>query len=344
MTPKRFLLALGLMGLLAGAGFVAREAEGPGLRMTGAADKFLASLDEKQKSKATFAFDDKERTRWFFTPQQSADRKPLRKGLPLSEMSERQQELARELIQSSTSKTGYRKATTIMSLESILHDLEKKGRMVRDPQWYFFTVFGSPSKTGKWGWRVEGHHLSLNFTIDGGKVVSATPLFMGANPAEVKSGKQKGLRTLPEADQPFRDLLGLLDDEQCKAARQGKLFPEIEEKVVRPGVGPAVGIAAGKLGDKQQAALHKLIEGYASRMPPEIAALELAEIKKAGFDKVHFAFAIDESKKGKPYSYRVQGPTFVIEYVNWQSDSAGNPANHIHSAWRNMKGDFGLSF
>jgi hypothetical protein len=342
MTRKRFLLALGLTALLAGGAFVAREAEGPGLRMAAAADSFLSSLDDKQKAKAAFAFDDKERTRWFFTPQQTPDRKATRKGLPLSEMTERQHELARALLQSGTSKDGYKKATTIMSLESILAELEKKGRMVRDPQWYFFSLFGSPSKTGKWGWRVEGHHLSLNFTVDGGRVVSATPAFMGANPAEVKSGKQKGLRTLPEADKPFRDLLALLDDEQRKAARQGKLFPEIEEKVTRPGVGASVGIAAGKLGDKQQAALRTLIEGYAARMPPEVAAHELAEIKKAGFDKVHFAYAIDDSKAGKPYSYRVQGPTFVIEYLNEQRDSAGNPANHIHSAWRNMRGDFGL--
>jgi hypothetical protein len=344
MTPKQLLLALGLMGLLAGAGFVAREAEGPASRMAGAAEKFLDSLEATQKSKATFAFDDKERTRWFFTPQQDLKaRKPLRKGLPLAEMNDKQQELARALIKSATTETGYKKVATIMSLETILADLEKSGRMVRDPLWYFFTVFGTPSKTGKWGWRVEGHHLSLNFTLDGGKLVSATPLFLGANPALVQQGPRKGLRTLPEADKPFRDLVALLDDDQRKTARQAKLFPEIEEAVAKPGVGGPVGIAGAKLDDKQKAAVLKLIEGYAGRMPPETAAFELAEIKKVGLDMVYFAYAIDEAKPGKPYSYRVQGPTFVIEYLNEQRDSAGNPANHIHSAWRNIKGDFGLA-
>jgi len=342
MTRKRWLLVLGLIALLTGAGFVAREAEGPGLRMTGAAEKFLGSLDEKQKSKATFTFDDEERTRWFFTPQQK-DRKATRKGLPLEDMSDKQKELAHELLKIGAGEAGYKKATTIMSLESLLGKLEKKGAMVRNPQWYFFTVFGTPSKTGKWGWRVEGHHLSLNFTIDAGKVVSATPYFMGSNPAEVKSGDQKGLRALPEADKPFRDVLAALDEEQRKTARQAKLFREIEEAVKKPGVGEAVGVTAAKLDKKQKALLLALIEGYAGRMPPEIAAYELAEIKKAGFDKVHFAYAIDEDKPGKPYSYRVQGPTFVIEYLNEQKDSAGNPANHIHSAWRNVKGDFGLT-
>jgi hypothetical protein len=343
MTPKRLLIALGLLSLLAGAGFVARETEGPGLRMAGAAERLLASLEPKQKSKATFDFDDKERTRWFFTPQQTPDRRPLRKGLPLAEMTDKQKDLARALVRSATSEAGYKRVTTVMSLESILAELEKKGRMVRDPEWYFFTIFGTPSKTGKWGWRVEGHHLSLNFTLEGGQVVSATPLFIGANPALVMQGKQKGLRTLPEADKPFRDLLALLDDDQSKTARQGKLFPEIEEAVKKPGVGSPVGIPGEKLNDKQKAALSRLIEGYAERMPPEVAAQELAEIKKTGLDKVYFAYAIAEDKPGKPYSYRVQGPTFVIEYLNEQRDSAGNPANHIHSAWRNIKGDFGLT-
>jgi hypothetical protein len=342
MTRKQILLAFGLMVVLAGAGFVARETEEPGLRMSRAADKFLASLEPKQKSKATFAFDDKERTRWFFTPQQK-DRKALRKGLPLEEMTEKQKELATELLRSGTSQTGFKKATTVMSLESILASLEKKGIFVRDPQWYFFTIFGTPSKTGKWGWRVEGHHLSLNFTIDSGKIVSATPAFYGANPAEVKGGKDKGLRALPETEKPFRDLLGLLDADQRKTARQAKLFPEIEEAVKKPGVGAPVGIPAEKLTEKQQTALATLIEGYANRLPGEIAAYELAEIKRAGPGKVHFAYAIAEDKPGKPYSYRIQGPTFVIEYVNEQKDAAGNPANHIHSCWRNMRGDFGLT-
>jgi hypothetical protein len=148
---------------------------------------------------------------------------------------------------------------------------------------------------------------------------------------------------LPEADLPFQTLVQALDDDQRKTARQSKLFPEIEEAVKKPGVGAPVGIPAAKLNGKQKAVLLKLIEGYAGRMPPDVAAYELDQIKKAGVDTVYFAYAIAETKPGKPYSYRVQGPTFVIEYVNEQSDSAGNPANHIHSAWRNIKGDFGLA-
>jgi len=342
MTIKRMLLVAVLMAGLAGTAFLAREAEGAGSKVTSAAEKFVASLTDAQKKKAEFSFDDKERTRWFFTPQQ-ADRKPTRKGLPLSEMTGKQQELARALVQAGTSESGYKKAITIMSLESILADLEKRGAMVRDPQWYFFSVFGKPDRKGRWGWRVEGHHLSLNFTVDGDKIVSATPFFLGANPAEVKQGKEKGLRTLSEEMDRYRAMLKLLDEEQDKAARQAKLFPEIEEGKPRTNVGKPVGLTAEKMNEKQKAALMKLITGYTDQMPADVAAAELAALKKAGFDKVHFAYGGGDGTPGKPYSYRVQGPTFVIEFLNEQKDSAGNPANHIHSAWRNVEGDFGLA-
>src|SRR5207245_808404 len=126
--------------------------------------------------------------------------KPTRKGLPLVEMSDDQRKTAMELVKAGTSTEGYSKATTIMSLELILRELEKGGAVVRDPGWYFFSVFGTPSKTARWGWRVEGHHLALNFVVDGGKVLAATPTFFGANPAEIKAGPKKGQRTLPEAE------------------------------------------------------------------------------------------------------------------------------------------------
>jgi hypothetical protein len=342
MTLKRLLLVACLMGLLGTAAFVAREAEGPGPKMTGAAEKFLAGLTDAQKKAATFDFDDKERLRYFFTPQQ-AKGKATRNGLPLAEMNEKQKALAHALLLAGTSEAGYKKATTIMSLESILAELETKGRIVRDPTWYFFSVFGTPSKTGKWGWRVEGHHLSLNFTLDGGKIVSATPFVMCANPAEVKGGKHKGTVALPESLAPYKDLVAALDDEQRKAARQEKLHSDVEENKPKPTVGEPVGLKAAKMNDKQKGLLWKLIEGYARRMPEAIAAEELAAVKKAGLDDVHFAYAVDEKRKGQPFSYRVQGPTFVIEFINEQNDSAGNPANHIHSAWRNVNGDFGLA-
>ena len=341
MTRRRLLLALLTVAGLAGAAYVSQETESAQSKMTAAAEKFVDGLTKEQKDKAVYAFDSKERTNWNFVPLQEKG-KPLRKGLTLEEMNAEQKEKAKELLKAGTSAEGFTKASTIMSLELILRELEKNGANVRNPEWYFFTVFGTPGKKGDWGWRVEGHHLSLNFTFKDGKLVSTTPAFFGSNPAVVAAGDKKGLRTLPEAEDNARDLFASLDDDQRKVASQPKQFPEIEQGKPKPNVGDPVGLPAAKMTENQRGILLKLVDGYADRMPPEVAKAELKEIKDAGMEKVHFAFHRDDDKPGKPYTYRVQGPTFVIEFINVQEDSAKNPANHIHSSWRTLKGDFGL--
>lgn len=343
MKLHRLFLALVVVAGLGGVAYVSQVAEPAGAKMADAADKFLDSLTPEQKTKATFAFDDKERYNWHFIPlQDNKSRKATRNGLPLEEMTPAQRSAALALVKAGTSGDGYTQATTIMSLESILHELEKNGAMIRNPEWYFFAVFGKPSKTGKWGWRVEGHHLSLNFTVENGKVVSSTPCFFGANPATVQGGPRKGLRTLAPAEDLARDLFKALDEGQKNVAHQEKQFAEIAGRTKDPNVGAPVGLAASKMAAPQREILGKLIQSYADRLPPDIGEAEMKQVKEAGLDQVYFGWAGD-LEPGKAHSYRVQGPTFVIEFLNVQADSAGNAANHIHSAWRNLKGDFGLA-
>ncbi len=345
MKLLRVLLAVPAVAVLAGVAYVNQVTETAGSRMATAAEKFLGTLTADQKKNATFDFDDKERLNWHFIPLQDQAKKSTRRGLPLEAMSKEQKAAALELVRAGTSATGYTEAVTIMSLEAILHELEterKKNVMVRNPEWYFFSVFGTPSKTGKWGWRVEGHHLSLNFTLDKGGVVAATPAFFGANPATVKSGPKKGQRTLPQAEDLAKELFLSFDAGQKKVAFQPKQFPEIAGRTKDPSVGAPVGLAAAKMSDKQKQTLHKLIQSYADRMPADVAAVQMKSVHDAGLDKVYFAFA-GGTEEGQPHTYRVQGPTFVLEFLNTQTDGAENPANHIHSAWRNLKGDFGLA-
>ena len=342
MTVRHLLSGVVLAALLSGVAYFGQEVAPTGVKMTAAAEQFVAGLTGEQKARALFDFDDKERTNWHFVPWQK-DRKPLRKGLRLEEMTEVQREAARALLRSGTSRDGFTKATTIMSLESILKEFEKDGPNVRDPGWYFFSIFGTPSRTGRWGWRVEGHHLSLNFVVDRGRVTGATPAFFGANPAQIREGERKGLRTLPEAEDSAKSLFAALDEGQRKTAFQGKQFPEIQEGKSEAEVGTPVGLPASRMNDKQRGLLLNLLEGYTGRLPPEVASSELTEAKEAGIDRIHFAFNRDEEKPGKPYTYRVQGPTFVIMFLNIQNDSANNPANHIHSVWRSLTSDFGMA-
>ncbi len=341
MKLLRLFLAPLTLASMAGLAYVAQQAEPSGTAMVTAAQGFLDSLKAEQKTQATFPFDSNERFNWNFIPLQDKAKKSTRKGLPLEDMTADQKKAALALVKAGTSENGNVQATTIMSLESILRDQETKGAMVRNPEWYFFTVFGTPSKSGQWGWRVEGHHLSINFTMEGPTVVAATPFFFGANPAEVKSGDKKGLRILASAEDLARELYGSLSDEHKEIALQKKHFPEPGQKTKAPKVGDPVGLAAAKMTKTQRGTLLKLLRSYTDRMPPDVGALELKEAKKAGLDKVHFAFT-GSPEPGQGLTYRVQGPTFVIEFLNIQKDSAGNPANHIHSAWRRIKGDFGL--
>jgi hypothetical protein len=311
--------------------------------MAAAAQKFLDKLTSEQRKTTLFDFDSPERTRWHFVPLQDKEKRPTRKGLALKDMTPEQKALALALVAAGTSDTGNKQAVTIMSLEAILKELEAKkgGGLVRDPDWYFFTVFGTPGKTGNWGWRVEGHHLSINYTLKDNEVVSATPTFFGANPAVLKDGPKKGQSILPEAEDYARELFKSLDAKQREIADHKKPFGEPKAMSATADVGPATGLVATQMTDKQRDLLMKLVRSYANRLREEVATAELKLVQEGGVDKIHFSYS-GGTEPGQGHTYRVQGPTFVIEFLNMQSDSAGNAANHIHSCWRRLDGDFGL--
>ena len=300
-------------------------------------------LSSKISTKDEFDFNDPHRTGWFFTPQQDKEKKFTRKGVRFEELNEEQKKKALALLSTGTSADGYKQATTIMSLEGVLLDLEKNGAMVRNPNWYFVSIFGKPSKTGQWGWRFEGHHMSVSFTLDKGQVESPTPFFFGANPGTVQTGAKKGLRTLPECEDLAKELIKTLDADQKKLAYQGaKHFPEIAENTPAAKLGEPLGLPSAKINDKQREALVKLLEAYTSRMPAPVAQAEMKAVKDAGLDKIYFAYS-GETEPNKGYTYRVHGPTFVVQFLNIQADGSGNPNNHIHSVWRKLPADFGIA-
>jgi len=338
MKLTRIVLAMVALMMVAGLAYVSQQVEGTSADMVGAAQKLVDNLSPEQKSKALIAFDDKERFNWNFIPLQDGKRS-TRKGLPLEDMNGDQKKAALALLRTGTSEHGGATAETVMSLEAILREQEKGGTNVRNPEWYFFSIFGTPSKTGSWGWRVEGHHLSLNFTLEGAQIVSTTPHFYGANPAEIKSGAKKGVRPLEPTEQLAFELFKSLDEEQAKTAYRDKAFGEPGQKTIKPNVGEPVGLPAAKMTAAQKETLTKLLKAYTDRMRPDVGAVEFKQAT-AQLDKVHFAFT-GAAENGKGHTYRIHGPTILIEFLNMQADSAGNPANHIHSAWRHVAGDFG---
>jgi hypothetical protein len=209
-------------------------------------------------------------------------------------------------------------------------------------------VFGKPTADGRWGLSIEGHHLSLNFVVEKGNVISSTPTSLCANPAIVMSDNvpsiAKGTRVLAKEETLAFELLASLTAEQKKAAIIAEKAPsEIRAAgEPQPPKDAAAGIAAEKLTGQQRSVLVSLIEEYANNLPIDVAKTRMEAIDREGIGQVHFAWAGSE-KAGVGHYYRIQGPTFLIELVNVQPDSAGNPANHIHSIWRDMTGDFALS-
>ncbi len=299
--------------------------------MADAATKFLGSLKSEQAAKASFKLKDDERQNWHFIPK-------ARNGLPIKDMTEDQRKLAMKLLRSGLSDHGYGKATNIMSLETILRELEgPNSRMTRDPELYYISVFGKPDPKGTWGWRVEGHHLSVNYTIVKGEYVAGTPSFFGTNPAEVKAGPRKGLRALGDEEDRARELIKALSPEQREQAIFEKValrdIVTMAEKRVKPL--EQKGIAATKLNADQKQKLLALVKAYVERNRPELAKEDLRKINEAGIDKLHFAWA-GGIEKGEGHYYRVQGPTFLLEYDNTQNNN-----NHIHAVYRDFENDFG---
>jgi hypothetical protein len=300
----------------------------PAREMADAANNFLAALTSDQKGKAFYEFKDEQRFDWHFVP------KP-RKGLPLKEMTSPQRLLAHALLSSGLSQRGYMKATTIMSLEQILYEIENKSP-TRDADLYYVTIFGQPGK-GAWGWRVEGHHLSLNFSLLDDRVLSVTPSFLGTNPAQIQMGPRKGLRILGGEEDLARQLAKSLTPDQGKSAIINTEAPrdiitanDRKARALEP-----LGIAASQLTKVQQDVLMDLLKQYLFRARAEVAEAELKAIEEAGKDKMHFAWA-GGLEPGQGHYYRIQGPTFLMEYDNTQ-----NNANHIHAVWRNLPNDFG---
>lgn len=298
--------------------------------MSDTAKAFLASLTPEQRAQATFQFQDEQRFDWHFIP------KP-RKGLPLRAMTPSQKHLAQALLSAGLSQRGYIKASTIMSLEEVLRVMEKDDGERRNPEGYFFSIFGEPSESGTWGYRVEGHHVSLNFTLVKGKVVGA-PTFFGANPAEVREGPRKGLRVLGREEDLGRAVITSLDPSQKKIAIVDKeAYKDIITMASRKAAleGQPSGLAVSRMNANQKQLLTDLLDEYCYNLPETLAQVRLDQIKKAG-DNLYFAWAGSE-QPGGPHYYRIQSQLFLIEY-----DDTQNNANHIHSVWRDFNGDFGL--
>jgi Protein of unknown function (DUF3500) len=303
--------------------------QAPPSDVTRAARDFLAVLRPKLRSECVLPFDGSERTTWSYLPGR-------RRGVTLKDMNDAERKVAHAMLRASLSARGYEKTTGVIELEGILRELETFGGLTRDPGLYYLAIFGEPSDAEPWGWRFEGHHLSLNFSSDTGRIVAATPAFFGANPARVPSGPRAGWRVLSAEEGLARQLLGSLDDGQRRKALIATSAPA--DIILGPGrksVPEPAGVRWAELSETQRGILMRLIDEYVGNAREDVARAERGKIEKAGLAEIRFAWA-GSLRVGEKHYYRIQGPTFVIEYDNTQND-----ANHVHSVFRDLDDDFG---
>ena len=302
--------------------------------MLRAAQDFMNQLSTDQRNRVLYAFDHEERFNWNYVPVK-------RNGVPFREMSPAQREAAHCLLKSALSDSGYQKAVDIMVLEGILGRIESRSvsRFDRDPDGYFLTLFGDlASGTEPWGWRIDGHHLSVTVSIGTEKKVSATPAFWGANPARVPSGERKGWRVLRDEEDTARGLLTALPEDLQAAVRIADEAPSDiltrNSKAAR--IGDPAGLPVSDMPPAQKETVMRILKLYAANLRTDLGEAHLKRIRNAGVDRLHFAWA-GGVRPGEKHYYRIHGPTHLVEYDNTQ-----NNANHIHSVLRDLENDFGL--
>lgn len=294
-----------------------------------ATKNFLDTLTPDERAKAVLPFNSEERLNWHFVPKE-------RLGVSFAALDERRRALVLDILRAGLSEHGFTVAETIRSLELVLREMEKAEH--RDPERYFVLVFGEPSDKAAWSLRYEGHHLSFNWTYVDGKLISSSPQFLGANPAEVRiNGPMKGTRALAPAEDIARLLIGMTRDQQRATAIIAAEAPNdiLTSNAREVSILEDLGLAYSSMEAPQQGVLMTLIDEVARIQPPAISQARLDKIRAAGLDNIKFAW-MGSVDPGQRHYYRIQGPTFLIEYDNTQ-----NGANHVHLVWRDFENDFG---
>jgi hypothetical protein len=307
---------------------------GEAREIAGAARTWLDGLDDAQRTQANIPFETPERFVWSYTPG-------ARKGLAIREMRPDQRAASSAMVAATMSARTAGEIEAIISLETILGRLEQadgRSRWTRrDPDLYWFAIFGDPGASTPWSWRIGGHHVAIPITVVDDRVIGATPSFLGANPAVVPSGPHVGTRMLPGEEELARALLS----ELTPAERGAAVIADVAPADILTGTGRVadvrsvpVGIRHADLGPPRRAALERLIRHYLGRMRSEVADAAWERIV-AGLGDATFAWAGSDAP-GRGHYYAIRAPSFVIEYDNTQ-----NGANHIHAVWRDLDSDWG---
>ena len=286
--------------------------------------------------------------RWSFLPGK-------RPGLRLDEMTFDQRIQAQKLVRSTLSETGFLKWNAIVALEVVLRDMSKKNRSGKaDPSrnagQYTFCIVGDPASSDRWGWRVEGHHISLRFLLHGNRWLSSTPAFLGAAPTVSPMGPNSGIEVLgPEETIAMELAMSLHGDQKERALRSEGVPRDILHGPDRGVTLKPEGIRRDQLEPAQRDLLDRLIDTHLGLLRSPIMKAERARLDLTDPDSIRFCWwgSIDQLHR---HSYRIHGPTILIELVRISGDP--NPGNaqetynspgHVHIVRRDPARDLDVS-
>jgi hypothetical protein len=329
MKTCRSLLALS--ALVAAAMVTMAELHAQTLTATQAAQRLIETTAPAQRGELLLPFTEAARSDWNYTPRR-------RDGIAWKAMSTAQLEATTALLRTALNERGLDKVRALMALEITLRQLEAFG-FSRDPENYALAIYGKPG-AGGWGWRIEGHHLSLHFSLEANRYVSTLPQFFGANPAVVPrdvggGAPRAGFRLLGiEEDLARQWLASLTPPQRARAIFETRTFGDIVTRnATRAEPLDAVGLPFAEMDAAQQAQVLTLIGAFADHLQPDLTQARLARVREAPLDSIRVGWAGSDQPR-QPHYFRIQGANFLIEFDN----SGGN---HIHSVWRDFDGDFG---
>ena len=324
------LACVAMLGLNASA-----QSQKIGEDITQVAQSFVASLTSEQKAQTVFDFSNPERTQW-------SHRSQSRLGLTLKAMNAEQRQLAFDLLRVTLSARGFHKIESVRELENLSPSTSASAYPnPRDPELYSLAIFGTPSTSGAWGWRWEGHHLSQNFTMIDGQLVSCTPSFVGINPFRPASGQEKP-RDFPLLDNELsfgRALAQSLTPAQRKLAVLAIEVPQdiiTQTKAKVETLDTYQGISVADLNAVQKKILGRIIAEYVGLVRTDFALNEMIAISETAEEQIFFTWVGGTDDNQECY-FRIRGPSFLLELSNVQGNS-----NHVHLVWRDTQKDFGF--
>jgi len=305
-------------------------------KIVAAAQAFLATLNDAQRSKVQFDFNNNtQRAKWSNFPTGIFQRAGLRWG----DLNQAQRDAVMTMLKVSLSDKGYQQVIDVMTGDEVLKSTDGGGNLVFGQNEYYVSILGAPSATAPWMWQFGGHHFALNATIVGGNVTLA-PSLTGGQPVKYTIGGKAVQTVVAETEKSFQ-LINALNAEQQKKAIIGSrvidlvLGPGQDGKKINP-----QGIKASELSADQQNLLLELLNTRVGLLNDEDAALKMAEIR-TGLNDTYFAWS-GPTAVGSASYFRIQGPTVIMEYS--PQSMGGDATNHIHSMYRDPQNDYGAKW